>query len=92
MLVAKGRLQLASGVQDYVRMLFAQKGLIIAALTPAIAGSAAALQGPMHGDPADRILIASAVATGARLMTHDQRIHEFAKSTKHLRCIDCSTN
>ena len=45
-----------------------------AALTPEIAVDAAYLPGDMHGDPADRLLVATARHLGVPLVTRDARI------------------
>jgi PIN domain nuclease of toxin-antitoxin system len=89
MLVRKRRLSLASTADDYVRALFAQRGVVIAALTPAIAVTAASLPERFPADPADCILVATASAYGARFVTRDKGIREYAKTTLHLRCIAC---
>ncbi|HEX3456675.1 MAG TPA: type II toxin-antitoxin system VapC family toxin [Candidatus Baltobacteraceae bacterium] len=89
MLVEKRRLLLAPTVQEYIRALFGQPGVATATLTPAIAAGAAALPGKFHADPADRILVATAAAYGARFVTRDKRIREYAKATNYLRCIGC---
>lgn len=89
MLVAKGRLSLATTVHDYVRALFGHSGVVVAALTPAIAAAATALPGRPPRDPADRILIATAAAYGARFVTRDDRILQYAQATRQLRCVPC---
>ncbi|HEY9084807.1 MAG TPA: type II toxin-antitoxin system VapC family toxin [Candidatus Tyrphobacter sp.] len=89
MLVQKKRLSLASTVQDFVRALFERSGILTAVLTPSIAAAAAALPGSFHADPADRILVATAAAYGARLMTRDRRILAFASASRHIRCLTC---
>lgn len=87
MLVARGRLVLAHAVDDYVRGLFGQAGVVTAALTPAIAAAAALLPAAFPGDPADRMIVATAVAYGAQLVTRDKAIRAYAKATRTLRCI-----
>ena len=89
LLVRKGRLTLAMSLQDYVRALFGRPGVVTAALAPQIAAAATALPGTLHDDPADRLLIATAAAYGAQLLTRDKRIRDYAKATKQLRCIPC---
>lgn len=89
LLVRKKRLMLSSTVEDYVRALFAQPGIVLAALSPHVALAATALPEPLHADPADRILIATAAAYGARFVTRDKAIRAYAKSTGYLRCIAC---
>lgn len=43
-------------------------------LTPAIAAAAAALPSSFVGDPADRVIYATAIEHGARLVTKDRRL------------------
>lgn len=45
LLVRKGRLTLAMGLQDYVRALFTRRGVVTATLTPQIAVTAVTLSG-----------------------------------------------
>lgn len=89
MLVSRRRLFLAMAPDEYVRVLFSQPGVVVAALTPSVALAAAALPLKPIADPADRILIATAAAYGARLLTRDRKIHDYAKATAQLRCIAC---
>ncbi len=89
LLVRKKRLSLSSTVEDYVRTLFGQPGVVLAGLTPLIAVAATALPQSLLADPADRILIATAAAYGARFVTRDREIRAYAKSTVHIRCIAC---
>lgn len=89
MLVEKGRLNLTVSVDTYVRELFALPGVVTAPLSPTIAAEAAMLGQPMHADPADRMLVATAIAYGASLMTRDRRLQAYARATKSLRCIAC---
>jgi len=89
MLVEKGRLRLAVSTDTYVREMFALPGVVTAAISPTIAAEAAMLPHPMHADPADRILAATAIAYRASLMTRDRRLHAYARATKTLRCVTC---
>jgi PIN domain nuclease of toxin-antitoxin system len=89
MLTRRGRLSIALTVEEYVRVLFSQPGVVLAALTPSVALAAATLPEKPIADPADRILIATATAYGAHLVTHDRKIHKYAKATTHLRCSSC---
>jgi PIN domain nuclease of toxin-antitoxin system len=89
MLVGKKRLELHMPVGDYVRGLFAQRGVVTATLTPGIAAAATSLPGKFHADPADRILIATAAALGARMVTRDRKIQAYARATGHIRCLPC---
>ncbi len=88
-LVRKGRFELSMTLSDYVRTLYTRPGATTATLTPQIAAASTVLPGRFHHDPADRILIATAAAYGAHLLTRDKAILDYAKRTKHIRCIAC---
>ncbi|HEX3743230.1 MAG TPA: type II toxin-antitoxin system VapC family toxin [Bryobacteraceae bacterium] len=79
MLESKGRLQLYVPCEQWVRDALAMPGLSLALLTPEIAIASTRLPEPFHGDPADRIIVATARALGARLVTRDRKIREYAR-------------
>ncbi len=87
MLVSKGRLRLQEPADAFVARLFSQPGVVIANLTPLAAMQSAMVE--MHADPADRMLVATAIAYGADFVTRDARIISWAKSTRALRCVAC---
>jgi PIN domain nuclease of toxin-antitoxin system len=45
-------------------------------VTPAIADTAVALPSSFPGDPADRLIYATAIEHGLKLVTKDQAIHD----------------
>jgi PIN domain nuclease of toxin-antitoxin system len=55
-------------------------GIRQAALTPEIAIDASALPGDVHGDPGDRLLIATARHLGMPIVTRDRRIIGYAEA------------
>jgi PIN domain nuclease of toxin-antitoxin system len=69
-----GRLTLLPDIRRWVRRALAQPGVAPCAVTPEIALAAGSLLPPFPGDPADRIIYATALARGARLVTGDRRI------------------
>jgi PIN domain nuclease of toxin-antitoxin system len=77
MLESKGRLHLAWEVGEWVRRALSAPGIALAPLTPEVALDSSRLPAPLHGDPADRMLIATARRTGARLVTRDAKILEY---------------
>lgn len=89
MLSQKRRILLSDAPEPFVRALFALPGVVTAALTPAIAVNAATLPSGAGSDPADRLLVATAIAYGAEFVTRDRRICAFAKTAKSFRCIAC---
>jgi PIN domain nuclease of toxin-antitoxin system len=74
LLEQKGRLRLPVGCMQWVRTALDESGFRVAPFTPEIAVDSVRLPGELHGDPADRILIATARAMGATLVTHDRQI------------------
>jgi PIN domain nuclease of toxin-antitoxin system len=60
--------------------VMAGPGIRPAALTPEIAVDASYLPGDLHGDPGDRLLIATARHLGMPIVTRDRRIIEYAEA------------
>ena len=88
MLVRRGRLVLDVSAEVYVSRAFSRPGVQIAALTPEIAVRSSHLPGTLHSDPADRMLIATAMLMGLKLMTRDRRILDYA-AQGHLSAFPC---
>ncbi len=86
MLEANGRLILAAECADWVREALLAPGVRLAELTPEIAVASTRLPGKFHGDPADRILAATARETGAALITADRAILDYGRRG-HLRAL-----
>jgi len=86
MLESKGRLELNMDCAEWVRQALATPGLALVPLTPEIAVESSRLPGLFHGDPADRILVATARVAGVVLMTKDDRLLEYARHG-HVRAI-----
>jgi PIN domain nuclease of toxin-antitoxin system len=63
-------------------------GIKEAAFSPEIAIAASHLPGDLHGDPADRLIIATARHIGAAIVTRDSRILAYAQSG-HVRVVPC---
>lgn len=74
MLVAKNRLALTQDAQEWMELVLALPGLRLAPLEPAIAVASSRLPGDPHGDPADRIIVATARHLGATLVTADDKL------------------
>lgn len=86
-LVDRDRLVLYPDVRSWVRRALAQPGIVTARLTPDIALAAGSLPGGMDGDPADRILLATAQAIGCPLVTGDRHMLAYG-SAGHVEVID----
>jgi len=77
MLEAKGRLRLAGDCMDWVKTAIKVPGMSLCNITPEIAVNSSRLPGNFHGDPADRIIVATAREKDVVLVTRDRRILEY---------------
>ncbi len=69
-----GRVELDLPLRDWLEQAVAPPLVQLISITPTIAAEVAALPDSFHRDPGDRVLVASARALGAVLVTQDQRI------------------
>jgi PIN domain nuclease of toxin-antitoxin system len=72
--VRRNRLQLNSPTDDFIAAVQAKLELI--PLSASIAVCAGELPSPFHGDPIDRIIVATAIVNQCPLITHDDRIRK----------------
>ena len=79
MLESKGRVHILVPPDEWVREALAMPGLTLAPLTPEIALESTRLPGTFHGDPSDRIIVATARKMSARLLTSDEKIIQYGK-------------
>jgi PIN domain nuclease of toxin-antitoxin system len=73
-LAAHDRILLSIPVSSWLQRLATQVRTL--GITPAIAAAAASLPVSFPGDPADRLIYATAVEHGARLVTKDARLRQ----------------
>jgi PIN domain nuclease of toxin-antitoxin system len=87
MLVKRGRLSLNTNVSRWTEEALSKQGINLLPFSPEIAIESVNLPDPIHKDPADRILIASARVERMTLVTRDLDVLDFATRTKlaHLR-------
>lgn len=83
MLVAKGRLGLNQDVLDWIETALALPEVVLQPLTPRIVVLSTSLPGTFHGDPADRIVVATAVELDVALVTRDASIQNYG----HVRTV-----
>jgi PIN domain nuclease of toxin-antitoxin system len=86
-LVRKRRLALREELRDWVEQAFVRTAAQVAEFTVAVALDAVTLPGAPGADPADRILIATARALGATLITRDSEILAYGRGG-HVRVRD----
>ena len=89
MLEARGRLHLALEIDEWVRQGLAAPGVQMVPLSPEIAVDSVRLPGNPSGDPADRMLMATARRIGAALVTRDEQILAYGGSG-HLSVLDAT--
>ncbi len=77
LLVAKKRLRLTLGVTDWIAKSEALPFITFIPVDNSIAIKSVNLPQPLHSDPADRIIIATAVSMGAPLLTKDEKILKY---------------
>lgn len=80
MLETKGRFVLGSPCEKWLATALELPGLRLIGLEPEIAVASSRLPGEMHGDPADRMLAATARARDAMLATANERLLEYGKA------------
>ena len=83
MLVSRGRLKLTMSPEDWVAASEALPFFDFVPVSNSIALKSVQLPGNLHSDPADRIIIATAVSLGAVLVTKDEKIRNY----KHVKTV-----
>lgn len=88
MLQAKGRIRLGLSPDEWVRQAFDTSPISLVPLSREAALEASSLPGLFHGDPADRLLVATARQLRARFVTADEKILDYSHR-KHLNTLAC---
>ena len=86
MLERKGRVTLPRSIGAWVQEALASPGISLAHLTAEIAIESVSLPGDLRGDPADRMIVATARTLGATLLTKDRRLIEYSR-LRHVRVL-----
>ena len=87
LLAERNRLRLVQEVGTWIEAVLALPGMRLMPIEPTVALDSVRLPGPFHADPADRLIIATARHSGARLVTADGTILSYAKRG-HVDTID----
>ncbi len=77
-LVEYGRLELPCDLHEWFDAALSYPGIRLVELTPAIAIQSTRLPGKFHRDPADQIIVATAITYDCPLVTSDDKILEYA--------------
>ena len=78
LLVTKKRLKLTLDVTDWIAKSESLPFIQFMPVTNSIAVKSVNLPLPLHPDPADRIIIASALSVGAPLVTKDKKLLDYS--------------
>ncbi len=88
LLVAKGRIRSTMPPKIWFDRLLTDGGLSLAPMSPGILADASFLPEPLHRDPADRIIIATARTLDLTIVTRDRLILDYA-ALGHVRALAC---
>lgn len=78
MLVARGRLSFEIDFPSWLNTVIAVPGVKFQPVDNAIAYQAVNLPGTFHADPADRMIVATALGLEATLISGDRKIQEYS--------------
>jgi PIN domain nuclease of toxin-antitoxin system len=78
LLVTKNRIKLTLDVTDWIAKSESLPFIQFVPLTNSIAAKSVNLPLPLHPDPADRIIIATALSAGAPLVTKDKKLLDYS--------------
>lgn len=77
LLVKKGRLQFTTSPDSWLEKVESIPGIRFVPVDNKIAAQSVNLPDPLHKDPANRMIIATALQVGAKLITSDQKILDY---------------
>ncbi len=86
MLEEKKRITIQRPAEEWIKESIKLAKVHIIPLSPEVAAESCRLPGNFHGDPADRIIVASAKVHGLTLLTSDKKILTYSKKA-HLKTI-----
>lgn len=86
-----GRIHLARPTETWVRDSIDTGRLTLIDVTMPIALDAGLIPAPALPDPVDRLIVASARHLGVRLVTRDQPLLDYARTTGQVRVINAAT-
>lgn len=76
-LLDKGRLGISCDPEAWIREALEMRRLRLVPLSPVVAYRSTVLPPPIHDDPADQIIIATAREENATVLTSDERIRSY---------------
>jgi len=75
--VRRGRLQLSMPLDQWLAGMNSLPEIRVESVSAEIAVRAGSLAEPMHGDPADRLIVATASTLGVSLVTGDKKLQAY---------------
>jgi len=87
MLDSRGRISLSQPIAEWHRRVLSAPGVTEVPVTGEVGIEAVLLPGRLHGDPADRMLLATARLNGWRLATRDRRLLKYG-ALGHVRTVE----
>ena len=82
-LIEKERLYIKGSPKQWLEDAFDLPKFLLIPLSPIIAYESTNLTQPFHSDPADQIIVASALVENAVIITKDKLLHNY----KHVKCV-----
>ena len=74
LLAKRGRIAVAGSLREWLLLATRPRLVKVMPIDAAVAAEVALLPESFHGDPADRLIVATAKAYGLRVLTRDRRI------------------
>jgi PIN domain nuclease of toxin-antitoxin system len=76
MLIQKKRIQINASYLEFINLLKSSNNYIFKGITPEIAELSATFPEEINQDPADRIICATSIITGSKLITADKNLRK----------------
>lgn len=76
-LIEKGRIAISCAPNEWLSAAFDLPGFRLVPLSPPVAYRSTVLPQPFHSDPADQIIVATAIEENATILTRDRDILEY---------------
>ena len=76
MLIQKGRVQVATDCHTFLTLILQANRIRVRAITPRIAALSTQLSPTINADPADRLIVATALAERVPLITADRNLRD----------------
>ena len=87
MLVMRGRVDLGKDPRAWIEGILADARMNLVPISPEIAVAAGLLPRTIHGDPADRLIMATAQKLACPILTPDEKLLAYAEEG-HVQAID----